>query len=78
MRSLKNDYSSIIAGMQIHHNFICEHMGLEGKTFAKASGVKVEVTKGSRGFRILGPPNSPEENRSHNLSKPNRNKIYLK
>lgn len=42
MRSLKKDDSPIISGMQIHHNFIRGHMGLDGKTPAEASGVKVE------------------------------------
>ena len=42
MRSLKRDDSSIIAGMQIHHNFIRGHMGINGMTPAEASGIKIE------------------------------------
>lgn len=42
MRSLKKEDSAIITGMQIHHNFIRSHMGLDGKTPADSSGVKVE------------------------------------
>lgn len=42
MRSLKTDDSAIISGMQIHHNFIRGHMGIDGKTPAESSGVKVE------------------------------------
>lgn len=42
MGSLKKDNSHIISGMQIHHNFIRGHMGIDGKTPAEASGVKVE------------------------------------
>ena len=42
MRSLKKDNSPIIADMQIHHNFIRSHMGLDGNTPDEVSGVKVE------------------------------------
>lgn len=42
MRSLKTDDSPIISGMQIHHNFIRNHMGLDGKTPAEASGIEIE------------------------------------
>ena len=42
MRSLKKDDSSIISGMQIHHNFIRSHMGIDGKTPSEEAGIKVE------------------------------------
>jgi transposase-like protein len=42
MRSLKNEDSPVIAGMQIFHNFVRPHMGLKGKTPAEAAGIKVE------------------------------------
>ena len=42
MRSLKTKDSAIITGMQIRHNFIRKHMGIDGKTPAEASGVKIE------------------------------------
>ncbi len=42
MRSLKKEDSPVIAGMQIFHNFIRPHMGLDGKTPAEAAGIKVE------------------------------------
>ena len=42
MRSLKKDNSSIISGIQIHHNFIRFHMGIDGKTPSEASGVKIK------------------------------------
>jgi len=42
MRGLKNLDSPILKGMQIHHNFIKPHMGLNGKTPAEAAGIKVE------------------------------------
>lgn len=42
MRSLKRYDSPIISGMQIHHNFIRNHMGLDGKTPAQASGIEIE------------------------------------
>jgi len=34
--------SPILAGMQIHHNFIRPNMGLEGRTPAEAAGMTVE------------------------------------
>lgn len=42
MRSLKKVDSPILAGMQIHHNFIRTHMGLDGKTPSEMAGIKVE------------------------------------
>ncbi len=44
MRSLKNEDTPIIKGMQIYHNFIREHEGLKGKTPAEAAGITVEGT----------------------------------
>jgi len=42
MRGLKNDDTPILKGMQIYHNFIREHKGLEGRTPAEASGKIVD------------------------------------
>jgi transposase-like protein len=43
MRSLKNENSPILQGMQIHHNFIRPHMGLKNEiTPSEAAGIKVE------------------------------------
>jgi len=42
MRSLKREDSPILRGMQIYHNFVKPHMGLEGKTPAEAAGITVE------------------------------------
>ena len=42
MRSLKREDSPVLLGMQIHHNFIRPHMGLQGRTPAEAAGIKVE------------------------------------
>ncbi|MDG6925617.1 MAG: hypothetical protein JRN09_03595 [Nitrososphaerota archaeon] len=42
MCSLKKEDSLVIAGMQIFHNFLRPHMGLDGKTPAEAAGIKVE------------------------------------
>lgn len=42
MRSLKKDDSPIITGMQIHHNFIRTHMGIDNYTPAEKAGIKVE------------------------------------
>jgi putative transposase len=42
MRSVKREDSAILAGMQIHHNFIRPHEGLDGQTPADRAGIKVE------------------------------------
>jgi len=42
MRSLKKDDSPIIKGMQIHHNYIRSHMGIDGMTSSEKVGIKVE------------------------------------
>jgi transposase-like protein len=42
MRSLKKDDSPIITGMQIHHNYVRTHMGLNGQTPADRAGIKIE------------------------------------
>lgn len=42
MRSLKNPETPIIAGLQIYHNYMRPHMGLNGKTPAEAAGINVE------------------------------------
>ncbi len=34
--------SPILKGVQVYHNFIKPHMGLNGKTPAEAAGIKVE------------------------------------
>jgi len=42
MRGLKTKNTEILKGMQIYHNFIREHEGLNGKTPAEACGIKIE------------------------------------
>lgn len=42
MRGLKNLDSPILKGMQIHHNFIKPHMGLDGATPAEKCGIQVK------------------------------------
>ena len=42
MRGLKIDDTPILKGYQIFRNYIREHEGLNGKTPAKACGIKVE------------------------------------
>jgi putative transposase len=42
MRGLKRRRTTILQGIQIYHNFIREHEGLNGKTPAEACGIKVE------------------------------------
>ena len=41
MRGLKKKDTTILEGMQLYHNFIKPHMGLEGKTPAEACGIQV-------------------------------------
>ena len=42
MRSLKREDSPILRGMQIHHNFIRSHSGLNGATPAEKAGTRIE------------------------------------
>lgn len=42
MRSLKRDDTPILQGMQIFHNYIRPHQGLDGKTPAEACGIEVK------------------------------------
>jgi transposase-like protein len=42
MRSLKKDDTPILTGMQIFHNYVRPHEGLDNKTPAEACGIKVE------------------------------------
>jgi transposase-like protein len=42
MRGLKNKDTAIIKGLQIYHNFIRPHEGLNGDTPADRAGIKVE------------------------------------
>ena len=42
IRGIKKDDSAIIKGMQIHHNFIRPHQGLDGDTPADRVGIRIE------------------------------------
>jgi putative transposase len=42
MRGLKKKNTTILTGYQIYHNYIREHQGLDNKTPAEASGIKIE------------------------------------
>jgi len=42
MRSLKTDDSPILKGMQIHHNYIRSHMGINGDTPADRAGIIIQ------------------------------------
>jgi len=42
MRGVKKANSPAIKGFQIYHNFFRPHMGLKGKTPAKAAGIRIE------------------------------------
>jgi hypothetical protein len=41
-RNLKKDDTPILRGMQIFHNYVRPHMGLNGKTPADLAGIQVE------------------------------------
>ena len=41
VRGIKKDDSAILKGMQIHHNYIRPHQGLDGDTPADRSGIKI-------------------------------------
>jgi len=42
MRGLKTKTTPILQGMQIYHNYIRPHEGLDGKTPSEACGIKIE------------------------------------
>ena len=42
MRGIKKTDSVFFDGYQIYHNYIREHMGLNGKTPAQACGIEVK------------------------------------
>lgn len=42
MRSPENPYSPILKGMQIFHNYIRPHEGLNGATPAEKVGIQIE------------------------------------
>lgn len=42
MRGLKRQDTKILTGYQIYHNYVRPHEGLDGKTPAEASGIKIE------------------------------------
>lgn len=67
MRSLKREDSPVLAGMQIHHNFIRPHMGLNDRTPAEAAGIKVEGQ--NRWLTII--QNAAKSKQEPNLDKQN-------
>ncbi len=42
VRGVKREDSPLIAGLQIYHNYVRPHMGLDGKTPADLAGIEVE------------------------------------
>ena len=42
IRGIKNDDLAILKGMQIHHNYIRPHQGLDGDTPADRAGIRIE------------------------------------
>jgi len=59
MRGLKKSDTPIIQGIQIYHNYIKPHEGLDGKTPADACGIEI---KGEDKWKTL------IQNASHNKS----------
>ncbi len=50
MRGLKKDNSPIVSGMQIYHNYIRNHMGLNNETPADRAGI---IIKGNNKWLVL-------------------------
>jgi len=42
VRGVKKDDSALISGLQIYHNYVRPHMGLENRTPAEAAGIEVK------------------------------------
>jgi len=42
VRGVKKENSPLLSGLQIYHNYVRPHMGLEGKTPADLAGIRVE------------------------------------
>ena len=42
VRGVKKENSPLLTGLQIYHNYVRPHMGLDGKTPADLAGIKVE------------------------------------
>jgi hypothetical protein len=40
-RNLKKDDSLILTGLQIYHNYVRGHMGMNGRTLADLAGIQV-------------------------------------
>ena len=45
MRTLETTDTPILKGMQIYHNYVRPHMGLDGKTPADMAGIEVRGEK---------------------------------
>ena len=67
MRSLKTDNSPIISGMQIHHNFIRNHMGIDNMTPSEKAGI---IVKGDNKWITL--IQNASKSRSPNFTRENR------
>jgi hypothetical protein len=42
VRGVKREDSPLITGLQIYHNYVRPHMGLNGKTPSEVAGIEVE------------------------------------
>ena len=52
MRGLDNERTAFVDGFQNYYNFICPHMGLNGKTPAEVSGIRLDL-QGNRWKAII-------------------------
>lgn len=41
-RGIKKEDSAILTGLQLYHNYIRPHLGLDGKTPAEAAGIQID------------------------------------
>ena len=42
VRGVKKEESRLLTGLQIYHNYVRPHMGLNGRTPAEVAGIKVQ------------------------------------
>jgi hypothetical protein len=70
IRGVKCEDSPLIAGLQIYHNYVRKHMGLDGKTLADLAGIDVRgenkwltlIQNASRKGTNFSKPMSGEQN----------------
>ncbi len=68
-RNLKKKDTPILTGMQIFHNYIRPHMGLEGRTPAELAGIRVECE--NKWLTLIQNAKKSTEHRQENTEKNN-------